>query len=69
VAGLMIRRMLPTETDSVANLLAEAAGAAHWNALDLAQLEASGARVWVDVEEGHWAGAVAARRQRARRRY
>jgi ribosomal-protein-alanine N-acetyltransferase len=57
----MIRRMLPAEIDAVANLFAQAAEAAHWSARDLAQLEASGVLVWVDVEESHMAGAVASR--------
>jgi ribosomal-protein-alanine N-acetyltransferase len=57
----MIRLMLTAETDAVANLFAATAEAAHWSAQDLAQLELAGARVWVDVEDGLLAGAVALR--------
>lgn len=57
----MIRRMLPSESAAVASLLAQAPEAAHWSTQDLSQLEASGAQVWVNVEDGHLSGAVASR--------
>ena len=57
----MIRRMLPAEVGVVARLFTEAAEAAHWSAPDLAQLQASGIRIWVDTQENDLAGAVAAR--------
>jgi [ribosomal protein S18]-alanine N-acetyltransferase len=57
----MIRRMRASDKEAVAKLFAEAAEAAHWSAQDLSQLEATGARVWVDVEESQLAGAVASR--------
>lgn len=57
----MIRKMLPAEAGSVANLVAETPEASHWSAHDLAQLEASGTRIWVDVQESILAGAVASR--------
>jgi len=53
--------MLPSEAGPVASLFAEASEAAHWSAQDLAQLEASGTRIWVDVQEIGVAGAVASR--------
>lgn len=57
----MIRRMLASEREVVANLLAQTAEAAHWSAQDLSQLESSGAQVWVDVEGTYLSGAVASR--------
>jgi ribosomal-protein-alanine N-acetyltransferase len=55
----MIRRMLPLEREAVADLFTTAPEASQWSALDLSQMEASGAEVWVEIEEGHLAGAVA----------
>lgn len=57
----MIRRMLPAEAGAVAELFAGAAEAAHWSAQDLVQLETSGTRIWVAIQETDVAGAVAAR--------
>lgn len=57
----MIRRMLPSETGLVVNLVAETPEASHWSAHDVAELEASGTRIWVDVQESKLAGAVASR--------
>jgi ribosomal-protein-alanine N-acetyltransferase len=57
----MIRGMMPSEKDAVANLFAQAPEVAHWSIQNLSQLEASGARVWVDVEESRLTGAVASR--------
>jgi ribosomal-protein-alanine N-acetyltransferase len=53
--------MLPAEAGLVARLFSEAAEAAHWSAQELVQLETSGIRVWVAIEENCMAGAVAAR--------
>jgi ribosomal-protein-alanine N-acetyltransferase len=57
----MIRPMLPPEKDAVASLFAGAPEAAHWSVQDLVQLEAVGARVWVEVQGDELAGAVASR--------
>ena len=57
----MIRKMLPSEREAVATLFAAAREAAHWSSNDLVQLEACGAQIWVDVEEGRLTGAVASR--------
>lgn len=61
MAGRMIRRMLASEREAVANLFAQTAEAAHWSAEDLSQLESSGAQMWVDVEGTYLSGAVASR--------
>ena len=53
--------MLASEIDLVASLFAETPEASHWSAQGLAELEASGARIWVDTEESKLAGAVASR--------
>lgn len=53
--------MLASEAGAVASLFAEAPEAAHWSAQDLAQLEASGACILVDVRENQVAGAIASR--------
>jgi len=57
----MIRGMQESERDAVARLFAAAAEASRWSAQDIAQLQAAGARVWVDVEDGELVGAVASR--------
>jgi ribosomal-protein-alanine N-acetyltransferase len=53
--------MLPAEVGVVAGLFAEAAEAAHWSAQELAQLETSGVRIWVAMQNDELAGAVASR--------
>ena len=53
--------MQESEREAVATLFAASAEASRWSAQDIAQLQAAGARVWVDVEDGELAGAVASR--------
>jgi ribosomal-protein-alanine N-acetyltransferase len=57
----MIRAILESEREAAAGLFAAAPEASRWSAQDIAQLQAAGARVWVDVEDGEVAGAVASR--------
>ena len=57
----MIRAIQASEAEAAASLFAAAPEASSWSAQDIAQLQAAGARVWVDVEEGELAGAVASR--------
>jgi ribosomal-protein-alanine N-acetyltransferase len=53
--------MFRSEVGRVASLFAETPEASHWSAQDVAELEASGTRIWVDVQESKLAGAVASR--------
>jgi ribosomal-protein-alanine acetyltransferase len=53
--------MLPSEAGLVAGLFAETPEASHWSEQDVVQLEPAGTRIWVDVQEGELAGAVASR--------
>jgi [ribosomal protein S18]-alanine N-acetyltransferase len=61
MAGRMIRRIRSGEENGVVSLFSQAAEAAHWSALDLVQLEATGTCVWVDEEGGDLTGVVAMR--------
>src|SRR5689334_8265363 len=57
----MIRRVLETDAAAVSEIFAAAPEAAHWRARDLAKLETTGARAWVEVEDGRIVGAIAMR--------
>jgi ribosomal-protein-alanine N-acetyltransferase len=57
----LIRSIQASEREAAAKVLAAAAEASRWSAEDIAQLQAVGARVWVDVEDGELAGVVASR--------
>jgi ribosomal-protein-alanine acetyltransferase len=57
----MIRRMLASDAESVADLFAQSPQASPWSATDLLQLAAAGSQVWVAEEDARVIGAVASR--------
>lgn len=61
VTGQVIRKMLPSEAIAVARLFGEAPEAAQWSARDLAEVQASGTKIWVFSQENKVTGAIASR--------
>jgi len=61
MARRVIRPMLKSEAEAVASLFADAPEAAHWDRQSVSELVDAGAQMWVDMEEGRLAGALASR--------